>query len=306
MATRPPQDKCPRDDKDDDNVGEGQGLCRTSGPQMTTTMWGRDEAPTRQAEDNDDDNVREGQQDPHQTTTRMSPLQEKWPADDDNEDVGTDNDSQWRQGPHQITTWMRPLQDEWPADNNNNNNNNVGDGWRQRPGEWTRPLLDNNNNKASTGQMAHGQWQWWCGGWLMTTTWGMDDEAPTRQQQQHGGQMTRQDKQPMDDDNEAPTQVSLRAQCIRYIQYNLILFYYFCLIYGKPTISGGTVWCHRNIQLCGALQYLVPLGSVSLYNSVWLCTAKSWFADVVGYLQVCHVASFKQWWCEYSLMPYPH
>ena len=57
------------------------------------------------------------------------------------------------------------------------------------------------------------------------------------------GQTIRQDKQPTDDnDDKPPTQVSLCAQCIRYIQYNLFLFYYFCSIYGEPTISGGAVW----------------------------------------------------------------
>ena len=48
-----------------------------------------------------------------------------------------------------------------------------------------------------------------------------------------------------------------------------------------PAISGGIVFSHRNIQLCGCSVDLCITGylSVDLYNSVKLYIAKGWFAD---------------------------
>ena len=91
---------------------------------------------------------------------------------------------------------------------------------------------------------------------VTTAMWGMDNEA---------GQMACRWQQ----QGPYPTQ----SKCIRYIQYNFILFYYICLIYGKPTINGGTIWSYRDVQLCGALHYWEPFfRSCSLCHTLTLAS----------------------------------
>ena len=86
----------------------------------------------------------------------------------------------------------------------------------------------------------------------------------------------------MDDDDKVLTQHSLlRSQCIRYIQYNFILFYYICLIYGKSLLLVVGLYGHTemysSVELC--ITGNLSLGSVGLHSSVQLCMAKGWFAD---------------------------